>query len=163
MHLRGTPERIEANTSWLYFHYGKALGFEDTWGNRDLDFSGSGSPCNVAFLTFPLSGTREASHLPRSGEGHRCDVHNDQLSCHQQASLQRMRTGGERADGTHKLCPGGGESSRGRCWMSLLCSITGTLCWQGHFTTNRKWGGFGGMGMKTWLVASSSSAGRGKR
>lgn len=155
MLLRGTPESMEANSSWLYFHYGKAPGFEDIWGNRDLDSSSSGSPCSVAFLTFPLSGTRAASRLPGYREGHRCEGCNDQLSCHQQASLQRMRTGGEGADGTHELCPGEGEGSRGRCWMSLLCSIPKTLSWQGHFTTNRKWGGFGGMGVKTRLVASS--------
>lgn len=155
MHLRGTPESMEANTSWLYFHYGKSPGFEDMWGN--LGSNSSGRHCS-AFLTFPLSGTREASRLPRSREGCRCEVCNDQLSCHQQASLQRMRIGGERADGTmnHIL----GKNSRGRCWMSLLCSIPKTLCWQGHITTNRKWGGFVGMGGKTWLVARSSSAGR---
>lgn len=43
----------------------------------------------------------------------RCEVPNNQLSC-QQASPRRMRAGGERANGTHKQCPGGGECSRGR-------------------------------------------------
>lgn len=61
---------------------------------------------------------------------------------------QRMRTGGERADGTHESFPEGGESSRRRCWMSLLCSIPKTLCWQHHMITSRKWGGFGVMGVR---------------
>lgn len=50
-------------------HCGKAQGLEDTWGNRDLDSSSSGSPCSVAFLTDPLPGTRETSRLPSSAAG----------------------------------------------------------------------------------------------
>lgn len=48
---------------------GKAQGLENTWGNRDLNSSGSGIPCSIAFLTDPLPGSRETSHFPRSTAG----------------------------------------------------------------------------------------------
>jgi len=93
----------------------------------------------------------------------RHEVCNDQLSYRQQASPQRMRAGGERANGPHEPCPGGGESSRGRLWTSRLCSITETLdgCWQGRFTTDV--GNVEGLRqrkMRLLELSSSSSDGR---